>query len=102
MAIRGLDAHVTRTLLTADPERASRGGWVLDEPDHIFGCKDLRCGGLVNGVHMYPNHRLELSGGGGYLLPYIVAAVHCAMPVLCKVYFCTSTCTALCNEFCTE
>ena len=26
----------------ADPEKASRGGWVFPNDDPIFGCKDLR------------------------------------------------------------
>lgn len=25
-----------------DPERASRGGWVFDGRDPVFGCRDLR------------------------------------------------------------
>ena len=25
-----------------DPERASRGGWVFDAPEPVFGCRDLR------------------------------------------------------------
>lgn len=46
LALRGLgDGGVTFSRAADDPERASRGGWVFDEPagDPIFGCRDLRC-----------------------------------------------------------
>ncbi|GAB4820715.1 hypothetical protein N2152v2_007761 [Parachlorella kessleri] len=42
LAVTGLDRHIGFTWLVADPERASRGGWVFDDRDPIFGCRDLR------------------------------------------------------------
>lgn len=39
---RGLLPHISYTLAVDDPERASRGGWVFDTPEPVFGCKDLR------------------------------------------------------------
>ena len=42
LVLRGLDSHVGVTHCTDDPERASRGGWVFDSPEPVFGCKDLR------------------------------------------------------------
>ena len=43
LILRGLAPHITYTMAVDDPERASRGGWVFDEPDPVFGAKDLRC-----------------------------------------------------------
>ncbi|KAK9809858.1 hypothetical protein WJX72_000438 [[Myrmecia] bisecta] len=42
LVLRGLTGHVTFSWLTDDPERASRGGWVFDQPDPVFGRRDLR------------------------------------------------------------
>lgn len=42
LAVRGLADSVTVTQLADDPERASRGGWVMAEPDPVFGAADLR------------------------------------------------------------
>lgn len=42
LILRGLAPHITYTMAIDDPERASRGGWVFDEPDPVFGAKDLR------------------------------------------------------------
>ena len=45
LALRGLGGGaVTFSRAADDPERASRGGWVFDEPggDPLFGCRDLR------------------------------------------------------------
>lgn len=42
LIVRGLLPSVTLVNMTDDPERASRGGWVFEGPDPIFGCSDLR------------------------------------------------------------
>ncbi|CAG9466160.1 unnamed protein product [Pedinophyceae sp. YPF-701] len=42
LAVTGLAAHIDVTFCVDDAERASRGGWVFDEPEPIFGAKDLR------------------------------------------------------------
>lgn len=42
LALRGLSPLVSTSSLTDDPERASRGGWVFDSPDPVFGARDLR------------------------------------------------------------
>eukprot|EP01024_Parvocaulis_polyphysoides_P038110 TRINITY_DN3411_c0_g1_i3.p1 TRINITY_DN3411_c0_g1~~TRINITY_DN3411_c0_g1_i3.p1 ORF type:complete len:404 (+),score=20.19 TRINITY_DN3411_c0_g1_i3:193-1404(+) len=43
LAITGAaNAFITYSKLQDDAERASRGGWVFDEKDPIFGAKDLR------------------------------------------------------------
>ena len=42
LVIRGLQEHVSITYAADDPERASRGGWVFDTPEPIFGATDLR------------------------------------------------------------
>lgn len=43
LIVRGLTQHVTYTMAADDPERASRGGWVFDTPEPVFGKRDLRC-----------------------------------------------------------
>ncbi len=43
LIVRGLLPHISYTVAADDPERASRGGWVFDTPEPVFGCKDLRC-----------------------------------------------------------
>lgn len=45
LALRGLagPGGVTFSRLADEPERASRGGWVMLEPDPLFGARDLRC-----------------------------------------------------------
>lgn len=42
IVLRGLLDHVSFTFAADDPERASRGGWVFDTPEPIFGASDLR------------------------------------------------------------
>ena len=42
LVLRGLLQHVSITFAQDDPERASRGGWVFDTPEPIFGASDLR------------------------------------------------------------
>jgi len=42
LIVRGLLPHISYTIAADDPERASRGGWVFDMPEPVFGCKDLR------------------------------------------------------------
>ena len=42
LILRGLAPHITYTMAIDDPERASRGGWVFDEPEPVFGARDLR------------------------------------------------------------
>ena len=42
LIVRGLLPHISYTVAADDPERASRGGWVFDTPEPVFGCKDLR------------------------------------------------------------
>jgi len=42
LVVRGLQEHVSITFAADDPERASRGGWVFDTPEPIFGATDLR------------------------------------------------------------
>ena len=48
--LRGLTQHIGITNAVDDAERASRGGWVFDTPDPVFGKNDLRqvCLLLVN------------------------------------------------------
>ena len=36
------DDSITVVRATDDPERASRGGWVFDTPEPVFGARDLR------------------------------------------------------------
>ena len=43
LILRGLTQHVSYTMAADDPERASRGGWVFNTPDPVFGKRDLRC-----------------------------------------------------------
>ena len=42
VVLRGLLEHVSITFAQDDPERASRGGWVFDTPEPVFGASDLR------------------------------------------------------------
>ncbi|CAL5225669.1 g8532 [Coccomyxa viridis] len=42
LIVRGLLPHISYTVAADDPERASRGGWVFDTPEPVFGMKDLR------------------------------------------------------------
>lgn len=39
VALRGLDRHIGIIECISDAERASRGGWVFDEPEPVFGCR---------------------------------------------------------------
>ena len=43
LALRGLAGHISYSRLRDEPEHATRGGWVFgrDEPDPVFGAKDL-------------------------------------------------------------
>jgi glutathionyl-hydroquinone reductase len=46
LALRGLGGAVSVTRLLDEPERATRGGWVMPpEGDPVFGAKDLWCAG---------------------------------------------------------
>lgn len=40
--VRGLTEHISMTWAADDPERASRGGWVFNSPEPVFGKNDLR------------------------------------------------------------
>ncbi|KAL4457697.1 hypothetical protein ABPG75_012562 [Micractinium tetrahymenae] len=42
LAVCGLEDIVSFSRAVDDPERASRGGWVFDGRDPVFGCRDLR------------------------------------------------------------
>ena len=42
LILRGLLPGVMVINAADDPERASRGGWVFDSPDPVFGAADLR------------------------------------------------------------
>lgn len=42
LVLRGLTQHISIVNAVDDPERASRGGWVFDTPEPVFGCNDLR------------------------------------------------------------
>jgi len=42
IALRGLGPHVRIIHAVDDAERASRGGWVFDAPEPVFGANDLR------------------------------------------------------------
>jgi len=42
IALRGLSEHVQVIRATDDAERASRGGWVFDQREPVFGAVDLR------------------------------------------------------------
>lgn len=42
LIVRGLTEHITVTWAADDPERASRGGWVFNSPEPVFGKNDLR------------------------------------------------------------
>mmetsp|Transcript_26569 Transcript_26569/g.47276 ORF Transcript_26569/g.47276 Transcript_26569/m.47276 type:complete len:425 (-) Transcript_26569:159-1433(-) len=42
IALRGLGPHVRVIHAVDDAERASRGGWVFDTPEPVFGASDLR------------------------------------------------------------
>ena len=42
LIVRGLLPHISYTVAADDPERASRGGWVFDTPEPVFGRNDLR------------------------------------------------------------
>lgn len=41
LAVRRLDAHIAVTPLADIPERARRGGWVMETPEPVFGATDL-------------------------------------------------------------
>lgn len=43
LVLRGLLPHIGVTHAVDDAERASRGGWVFDTPEPVFGARDLRC-----------------------------------------------------------
>ena len=43
LILRGLLPGIAVVQAADDPERASRGGWVFDSPDPVFGAADLRC-----------------------------------------------------------
>ena len=43
LVLRGLTRHISIVNAVDDPERASRGGWVFNSPEPVFGCNDLRC-----------------------------------------------------------
>lgn len=43
LIVRGLTQHISVTWAADDPERASRGGWVFNSPEPVFGKNDLRC-----------------------------------------------------------
>lgn len=42
LALRGLEDDFLVVKALDDPEKASRGGWIFDGTDPVFGCKDLR------------------------------------------------------------
>eukprot|EP00887_Chlorella_sp_A99_P002660 scaffold6.g2660.t1 len=42
LAVLGLAPAISFSWLVDDPERASRGGWVFEGRDPVFGCRDLR------------------------------------------------------------
>ena len=42
LVLRGLLPHISVTNAVDDAERASRGGWVFDTPEPVFGARDLR------------------------------------------------------------
>ncbi|KAK9916212.1 hypothetical protein WJX75_000127 [Coccomyxa subellipsoidea] len=42
LIVRGLLPHISYTMAVDDPERASRGGWVFDQPEPVFNASDLR------------------------------------------------------------
>lgn len=42
LIVRGLTQHISMTWAADDPERASRGGWVFNSPEPVFGKNDLR------------------------------------------------------------
>jgi putative glutathione S-transferase len=46
LILRGLLPGIAVVKAADDPERASRGGWVFDSPDPVFGAADLRRGVL--------------------------------------------------------
>lgn len=41
LALTGLDKHISVGYLSDIPEKATRGGWVFDQPDPVTGAKDL-------------------------------------------------------------
>ena len=47
LVLRGLLPHIGVTHAVDDAERASRGGWVFDTPEPVFGARDLRCAAHV-------------------------------------------------------
>jgi putative glutathione S-transferase len=42
LRLRGLESALRVVRAADDPERASRGGWVFDAPEPVFGANDLR------------------------------------------------------------
>ncbi|KAL4857982.1 Glutathionyl-hydroquinone reductase PcpF [Chlorella vulgaris] len=42
LVVAGLQGTISFSRAVDDPERASRGGWVFDGKDPVFGCSDLR------------------------------------------------------------
>ena len=46
LIVRGLLPHISYTIAADDPERASRGGWVFNTPEPVFGRDDLRCSSM--------------------------------------------------------
>ena len=49
LVLRGLLPHIGVTHAVDDAERASRGGWVFDAPEPVFGARDLRCASHLEG-----------------------------------------------------
>jgi glutathionyl-hydroquinone reductase len=41
LAVRGLAGTISITHLLDEPERATRGGWIMGKPEPVFGAKDL-------------------------------------------------------------
>ena len=51
LVLQGLTRHISIVNAVDDPERASRGGWVFDTPEPVFGCNDLRQVASSHGLH---------------------------------------------------
>lgn len=57
LIVRGLTQHISITWAADDPERASRGGWVFNSPEPVFGKNDLR---LAADFHRHLSHLVQM------------------------------------------
>ena len=77
LILRGLLPGIAVVTAADDPERASRGGWVFDSPDPVFGAADLRRA-LPDMYRRLPN---PTNGSGACCIPMLVCRGCVSMPL---------------------